>query len=250
METFILNEIKISSFHKMEDVKKTLLKFLECKSSQQIVTFNLDFLRNSCIDKNFQKVCQNASLVLPDGFGITSLIKIKYGINIKRITGNDIVNLVFNSTEFQNFRVAVIGSTTEVQNKIILKLQSQNVDLSKYLFEAPPLHFEYNKKTNNDLVNKIKNFKPDIIFLALGSPRQEYWLNSTNNFLDSKINIGVGAALDYYSGHYKRAPIIFQRFGLEWFWRLINEPKRLYKRYIIYDIPFYIKYFFKILTRE
>ncbi len=82
------------------------------------------------------------------------------------------------------------------------------------------------------------------MFLALGSPRQEIWLSKHKNEIGAIINVGVGSVFDYFSGKKKRCPKFLQRIKIEWLWRLLSEPNRLFKRYIINDIPFFLKTIF------
>jgi N-acetylglucosaminyldiphosphoundecaprenol N-acetyl-beta-D-mannosaminyltransferase len=100
------------------------------------------------------------------------------------------------------------------------------------------------------LINELVNKNPDIVFVALGSPRQELWINKIKERVGSKLYMGVGAVFDFYTGKKKRAPILFQRIGFEWFWRLLNEPKRLITRYLCNDLPFFMRQLIRIKLEQ
>ena len=241
-------EIICSSVEQVSDKLSHLIK--NTNKENLIVTFNLDFYRNSEINPVFNNVCKSADFVFPDGVGITNLLKLKYGIKLKRITGNELFIILLSIADKNNLSVAFAGSTEKTLNKLKEKIQSRYPGLKICAVISPPLNFENDLSYNSEMIEKLKESKPDILFLALGSPRQELWLYENKEKIGAKINMGVGAVFDFYSGVKKRSPVIFQKIGLEWLWRLITEPGRLFKRYIIYDLPFFIKCAYKIITKK
>ncbi len=143
-------------------------------------------------------------------------------------------------------KVTFAGSSNKTIVKLRNKIRINYPDLIICETVSPPLNFENNQLNNIEVIQKIKASKPDVLFLALGSPRQEMWLYKNKEEIGAKINVGVGAAFDFYSGTKKRSPEFLQKLGFEWVWRLFNEPGRLFKRYIIRDLPFFIKEYLKI----
>lgn len=247
MKIFNLNNINIHSFL-INELENNILGVLSgINQAQIIITLNLDFLRIAESNTDFLHVCKNSLWNLPDGNGITLLLKLKYSQKVNRITGNDLFPLLLNIADQHHYRVALIGSSKNVLSNVKNLICKKYPELTdNILYISPPLNFEESPNLNNEVVSNIISFKPDIVFAALGCPRQELWLYENMEKFKSKINIGVGAVFDYYSGIKKRSPIIFQRFYLEWLWRLLNEPGRLFKRYIVLDLPYFIKLFFKI----
>lgn len=241
MQIFRLNSVCIHSFtisKLKEEFKDTLMSNCD---PQIVTTFNLDFLRISENNEEFLRVCKNSLWNLPDGIGITSLIKLKYKKKVRRITGSDIFHMLLNIANEKNLKVSIVGSEMEVLDKVQLLVKNKYPNLTNNLkCLSPPLFFERDKTINQNIINEIAKFKPDIVFTALGCPRQEIWLNKNMDLFGSKLNIGIGAVLDYYSGIKRRSPVILQKHGMEWLWRLFNEPRRLFTRYVISDIPFYI----------
>jgi len=251
MELFDLNNIKINSFSQKE-LQNALNDVLSGTNKQQIIiTLNLDFLRIAENNMDFLHICNNSLWNLPDGSGVTLLLKFKYSQKVERITGNDLFPLLLDIADQQKYRVALIGSSEKVltHTKDLISKKYPNVS-NRLLCLSPPYNFEKNEALNFKVVNEVTAFKPDIVFAALGCPRQELWLWENMEQFKSKINIGIGAVFDYYSGIKKRSPKIFRELYLEWLWRLLHEPGRLYKRYIILDLPFFTKLYLKIIGRR
>jgi len=249
MEVFALNNIKINSFSKME-LRNALKEVLSGQNNPQlIITLNLDFLRIAGKNTDFLHVCNNSLWNLPDGSGVTTLLKIKYSQKVERITGNDLFPMLLEIAEKEIYKVALIGSSDIVLSKVkdLISIKYQKV-AENLLCVSPPINFEKDAGLNSKIINDVINFRPDIVFAALGCPRQELWLWENMNRFKSKINVGVGAVFDFYSGVKKRSPALFQKIYMEWLWRLLNEPGRLFKRYIILDMPFFIRVSVKILS--
>lgn len=246
MEKFDLNDTSLISIS-LNEIIIIIENYLKIQNEPAIITtFNLDFFRIASKDIEFKKICNSSIFNLPDGFGITSLIWIKYNKKINRITGNDIFPRLLELANLNNFRIAIIGGSKKVSNKTKKKIvEDLKFNSENLLCLSPPFKFEQDPKINEQIIDEIEEFKPDIVFAALGCPRQEKWLYSNMKKFNSKINIGIGATLDFYSGEKKRSPIFLQRIGLEWLWRLLNEPARLFRRYIILDLPFYLRTLFK-----
>lgn len=248
MTSFFLNSIHINSFTKSELLNQ-LVKILRDKNSNELITtFNLNFLNISIYNNEFKETCKQSKFNLADGHGITLLIWLKYKRRIERITGNDIFPILLKLASDNNLRIAIIGGWPKVSKKLdeIIKMK-YSINPENLLLLAPKYKFEYQDDLNKKVIERIKMFKPDILVASLGCPRQEIWLQQNKNEFGSKVNVGIGATIDYFTGFKKRSPLFLQKLGLEWFWRLINEPIRLFKRYVVHNIPFFLKSVIKIL---
>jgi N-acetylglucosaminyldiphosphoundecaprenol N-acetyl-beta-D-mannosaminyltransferase len=204
-----------------------------------IITFNLDFFYNSTINGEFQQICRSSKFVVPDGQGITNLLKLKYGKRVNRITGNELFEILLKIADGEKLKVAFIGSSDSVQTQLSNKVKLNFPNLSIAASISPPFNFESDSAENDKAINELAKNNPDIVFIALGSPRQELWINKIKEIVGAKIFMGVGAVFDFYTGEKKRAPVFIQRIGFEWFWRMANEPGRLIKRYLCKDLPFF-----------
>jgi len=248
LKIYQINKINIHSFKTDELETKLSHILLSQEKPQIIITFNLDFLRISEKNKDFLHICKNSLWNLPDGSGITKLVRLKYFTKIDRITGNEVFPLLIRIAEKCNYRVALVGSSTKVLVNVKDLIKKKYPEISdKLICISPPIHFEKDYELNSQVINDIIAFQPDIVFAAFGCPRQELWLWKNMEQFKSKINIGVGAVFDYYSGTKKRSPPFIRKIGLEWLWRLACEPRRLFRRYVINDIPFFIKKSFYII---
>lgn len=241
MEYFYINETKIVLINTI-DIERILLNTLiNANKPALIITYNLDFLRISTQNGNFRNLCANTELIFPDGSGIILLLKIRYGKKVSRITGHDIFFHLCSISDQYGYKIALLGSSNEILNCCIKKLISEFPKINIVKALAPSKYFECNGYENEQILKTLSESSPDILLLALGCPRQELWLSENMHKIGAKINMGVGSVFDYYSGFKKRCPPIFQNIHLEWLWRLVHEPKRLFKRYIIMDIPIFIK---------
>lgn len=240
MDSFDLDGIRIISSTKTE-ITEYFRNLLITRSQKLIVTFNLDFYRIASEDNAFYRLCKTADIVIPDGIGIVNLINNRYKVHVNRITGNDVFSLVLNISNQYPLRVALVGSTPEVLSKVKEKLIRDFPKVEIAAAISPPLYFERNEVLNKQIVDELKASKPDVLFVALGCPRQEFWLQQNMKEIGASINVGIGAAFDFYSGVKKRSPAFFQKLSLEWLWRVFQEPVRLSERYLFKDIPFYIK---------
>ncbi len=217
-------------------------------SPKQLITLNTDFLRILYYDKEFKSICTNSCIVVPDGIGVVILLFLKYHKFINKITGFDLFEICLRISNKNTLRLALVGSAEETHLKLTTKIRSEypNIILKTI---SPQYEFEKVPYLNDKIVNELKEFSPDILFAALGCPRQEKWIYKNKDLIGAKINIGVGSVFDFYAGTKKRAPKFVRKIWLEWLWRLLNEPKRLFKRYILQDLPFLIRTSVNILLR-
>lgn len=240
MDFFELDGMRIVSSNKKE-MSDHFNNLLISGKQSLIVTFNLDFYRIASENEAFYQLCKNADTLLPDGIGVVNLIKSKYKADVNRITGNDVFEIILELSKENPLSVAFLGSTPSVLTRLIERIQKEYPRIKISAAISPPFLFEKHNTLNEDVIDKLKAAKPDVLFVALGCPRQELWLQENMHSIGAKINVGVGAVFDFYSGNKKRSPIFFQKLSLEWLWRVLNEPVRLSERYLLKDIPFYIR---------
>jgi N-acetylglucosaminyldiphosphoundecaprenol N-acetyl-beta-D-mannosaminyltransferase len=250
VDSYNLDGIQILSTDLTELRSYFLNSLVNSGKPQLIVTFNLEHYRNSAINSDFYSVCRNADMVLPDGVSITSLIKLKYKKSVLRITGNDIFKLILGISNEIPLKIAFVGSIDKVIEQLKNKIRIEYPHCIISAAISPSYYFENKEEENNKVLQQLINSKPDVLFLAFKNPRTEFWIDKYKDQIGSKLNVGVGAAFDFYTGHKKRSPEIFQKLALEWAWRLFQEPKRLYKRYLIEGIPFYIKKSLQIILKN
>lgn len=186
----------------------------------QIVTINPEMIEHALKNPDFAKILNDADLVIPDGVGVKIALKIK-GFNIKRIAGIEFSRKLLGICAENNFPVALIGAKPEILEKAVEKLK----------VEMPSLNIVYIQdgyfENRQEILNGLKDKTPQFVLVALGSPRQEEFIVEARKLLPKAVMIGVGGSFDVWSGQVKRAPIFYQKTGLEWLYRTVKEPWRL-----------------------
>lgn len=198
----------------------------EQKLRVRVVTPNLNFVRMAEKDENFRLLINQFDYRYCDSQILYFLMKI-FGKEIpEKLAGSDLTRLLFDYGNRENWKIALFGSSKKTMRHLERVHRSVVAAVSPPICEAP-----HELEENAVYVNQINTAKPDVLLVAMGAPKQEVWLNENWDQLDVPVAICVGAGLDFESGRITRAPRLFQKTGLEWFWRLCQEPGRLSGRY-------------------
>lgn len=198
-------------------------------------------------DKSLADSLENSDMVLPDGSPIAWMLRKKGFKHQHRIAGPDLMVKLCKSIENTNLGVFLFGSTPETLQKLEQYISSNfpNLKLKGIL---SPKYGNWSTEDESHYIKTINISGANIIFIGLGCPKQEIWMSKNRENIHG-VMLGVGAAFDFHAGTIKRAPIFFQRYGLEWMHRLFSEPRRLWKRYLITNTKF-IYYSFIDLLRN
>lgn len=188
--------------------------------NSHIVTLNFEILVSALYDDELKALINQADLVIADGIFVSLLSFIKKGIFIKKVAGIDLAELYIKKFS----KIALLGAEKEVISKL------EKVFAEKIVF-AHHGFFEENSEEETELVKKISESKPELLLVALGSPKQEKFISRNKKTIENTMQIGVGGAFDIWASKYKRAPKWLRNFYLEWFFRLIQEPSR-FKRFL------------------
>ncbi len=201
-----------------------------------IVTPNIDHIVRLETDTEFQKAYQGASLVLTDGQPLIWISK-WLGTPIKeKISGSDLFPRVCRLAAKKGYRMYFLGAAPGVADMAAQKLKASCPGLQVVGTCSPEYGFEKDESRVREIWRDIHQAKPDILIAALGTPKQEIFLWQYQDELQGMLGIGIGAGLDFAAGNVTRAPRWMQKCGLEWFYRLCHEPKRLFKRYLVDDL--------------
>ena len=205
-----------------------ILKFLSRRGGAKIFTPNPQMLAAADHDAQFKRILNSAELLLPDGVGVLLAAKLTGDPLPIRITGIDTAYRVLELSAQRGLRVAFIGGEKGVAARAAERLKKEIPTLNVAF-----THHGYFKKFPNDnpqnqaLTDKLKSVGPDVIFVCFGTPAQEKWICENADSLPSvRIFMGLGGALDVWSGKTRRAPMAVRAIGAEWLWRCIGEPKR------------------------
>jgi N-acetylglucosaminyldiphosphoundecaprenol N-acetyl-beta-D-mannosaminyltransferase len=193
---------------------------LESKKGGQIITINPEMIEFALKNPNFADILTNADIVIPDGVGVQIGLRIK-GVNAKRIAGIEYSYRLIEECAKKDFPIALIGAKPHILEKTCEKLKSDIANLNiAYTMDG---YFQ----DRESVLNALAENKPRFVLVALGSPRQEEFIKEARKLLPEALMIGVGGSFDVWSGEVKRAPVIYQKLGLEWVYRTVKEPWRL-----------------------
>jgi len=189
-KSYELLNIVITEFDK-KDLRRILERINSRIVISNIITLNLDHLRIASENMVYNQICKNASLVLIDGIGIASLLRIKYKKRFTRITGNDILLYLFSIAAEDQSRITIIGGNQKYKDKLFDRIISNYPSLhDKLQILTPKLNFDLDENLNSAIVEEVINFNPEILIAALGCPRQEIWIDKHKKMIGAKINIG------------------------------------------------------------
>lgn len=183
-------------------------------------------------DQKLKQIYNDAGMVTPDGMPIVWLSRWFGSKQVSRVYGPDLLLAMCKHSIDKGYRHYFYGGAEGVADKLIENLKTQFPELEVAGAYCPPFR-SLSPQEDKEIVEIILEAKPDIIWVGLGAPKQEYWMQSHLNALSPAILIGVGAAFDFHAGLVKQAPKWMQRSGLEWLFRFLLEPRRLWYRYLV-----------------
>lgn len=188
-------------------------------------------------DKEFKNALLNSDVLLPDGIGVTAAVKLINNQSIKKIAGADVHEHFLNKLNTEGGSCFYLGASDATLAKIKEKIGREypNIKVGVY---SPPFKASFSDEENAEMISKVNEFKPDVLFVGMTAPKQEKWIYKHKDNLDAGAVCAIGAVFDFFAGTVNRPSKFWQNLGLEWFVRLVNEPKRMYKRYLIYGPAF------------
>lgn len=203
-----------------------------------VVTPNVDHICLLRRDAGFAETYRKAFLVLADGMPILWGSRLVGKPIPQKISGSDLVYWLTEHAAQQGHSVFFFGSAPGVAAEAGRLLRRRYPGLKVAGSYSPPLGFEKDPEENAKAVAAIRGARPDIVYVALGSPKQDIWNLANHQAAGAPVLLGIGASLDFVTGRSRRAPVWMQHTGLEWLWRLTQEPGRLWKRYLLRDSRF------------
>ena len=229
-----VNVITLNYDEIIEDIKKRMEEGL----TSTIIAVNPEKVMTAGKDEQIKTLINDATYQIPDGVGILMASRLKGGAIRSRVTGVDMMDRLLEFAHDEGKKVFMYGAKEEVIATAKAKIEE------KYPSIRITGYSNGFTKDQDELVRKINESGAEIIFVALGSPRQELWIRDHMKDLNVKVYQGVGGSFDVFAGNVKRAPSFFRKAGLEWFYRLITDPKR-FKRQLA--LP---KFLLKIITKK
>lgn len=226
------------ALERIEDIIKT-------EKGAYVVTPNVDHLVTIEQDSLFQEIYSNATLVLTDGKPLIWISRLIKNPIKEKISGSDLFPKLAELSSQKGYSMFFLGAAEGVAAKAAENLEKKYPGLQVVGTYSPPFGFEKDEKEMSHIINMIKEKKPDILIVGLGAPKQEKFIYQYRHQLDVPISLGLGASLDFEAGNKKRAPKFMCDHGLEWLYRMCQEPSRLASRYLkdaIRLVPLVLRY--------
>ncbi|SDZ36597.1 N-acetylglucosaminyldiphosphoundecaprenol N-acetyl-beta-D-mannosaminyltransferase [Proteiniborus ethanoligenes] len=220
----------------LKDAEERVKSFLNSNTINTIYTPNTEIVMEARNNQELKSLLNKGDLVIPDGIGLVYASKIKKKPLLERVAGSDLSMRILDIANDEGHSIFILGGKPGVAQIATenIKKKYPNIDIAGYhhgYFKGTHIGHK-NHEEENEVINIINKAKPDIVFVGLGAPKQEQWIDENKEKLNCKVIIGNGGTVDIIAGTVKRAPEVYQRLGLEWLYRLLKDPRRI-KRQIV-----------------
>lgn len=181
---------------------------------------------------DFRAVCRRAEYIFPDGFSIVSSVRLLYKTYAERLAGPDVLDVLLGRIAQEGLKVFLFGSTPKCLDLMIHRMRQEYPTLQVVGVNSPPFGAAWTEQYDAAVIKQIQESKASIILVGVSTPKQDIWIDKYKQHL-SGAALGIGAAFDFYAGLIPRAPMWVRRLGMEWLLRLLSEPRRLWRRYLL-----------------
>ena len=199
-------------------------------------------------DKLYQQSLEECDILLPDGFSIVKAVHFLNGEHINKIAGFDMHTYLLEQLNKVGGSCFYLGSSEGTLSKIKERIALQHPAIRVNTF-SPPYKKEFSEEDDAAMIDAVNSQHPDVLFIGLAAPKQEKWVFINKSLLRVNLICSVGAVFDYYAGTVKRGSKFWVNHGMEWFIRLVKQPKRMWKRYLVYG-PVFIWYIIIMKMRK
>lgn len=215
---------------------ENIFQLVQARKSSYVCFANVHMLIEAYKNKDFNKILDEADIVTPDGGPLSKFVKLFYGVQQDRVAGMDLLPSLLEEAEKRNKSVYFYGSTDQVLNAIAQKIRLDHPSLRIAGIYSPPFR-KLTQEEDQQIIDNINQANTDLLFVALGCPKQENWMASHKDKVQACM-LGVGQAFLVYAGLEDRLPKWARDLSLEWVYRLYLEPGRLWKRYLFTNTLF------------
>jgi N-acetylglucosaminyldiphosphoundecaprenol N-acetyl-beta-D-mannosaminyltransferase len=213
--------------------------FVAAGTPHHIVTANVDYLRLTGQVPGFRNIINTADLVVPDGMPLLWGSRLLGDPLPERVTGVDLLVACAGLAAAKGYRIFLLGAGPGVAEEAACVLRTRHPGVRVVGTYAPPMR-PLTPGDDDTMVRVIQEMQPDLLFVAFGAPKQDQWIRAHLDRLAVPVCMGVGGAFDLLAGRVKRAPVWMQHAGLEWLYRITQEPRRLWPRYVVHDLPCFV----------
>lgn len=207
------------------DMHQNILKYIhtETKHNLFIVTANPEIVHYASENPLYAQMLKQADFIVPDGTGIVKAARILGQPLQERVPGIEVMETCLNIADLERKKVFLLGATSPVVEKAARRIQRQypHIDIQT--------HHGFIDITDQNVIEQVRDFNPDFIFVGMGYPKQEQWIQHNRHHFDHTLMMGVGGSIDVYSGEVKRAPYVWRAMNLEWAYRALTDMKRIHR---------------------
>lgn len=229
METIKIFDLEIANVTLARAVE-IIDQALVARSPTRVYFVNADCLNTSIRDKKYRDILNEAEYVFGDGFGVRIASRMIGTPIVDNVNGTDMLPLLCELCSRKGHSLYLLGAKPGIGAKAKERLEAQYDGLD--IRGSRDGYFDIESQSD-EIIDDINDSQADILLVAFGAPLQEKWIYAHHQHLNCPVKIGVGGLFDFYSGTKPRAPLWVRRLGFEWFHRLLHDPRRLWRRYII-----------------
>jgi N-acetylglucosaminyldiphosphoundecaprenol N-acetyl-beta-D-mannosaminyltransferase len=233
----------------MDTTLHTIDGWISRRESHYVCVTGVHGVMESWRDERLQRIHNAAGLVVPDGMPLVWLSRAMGFRKVERVYGPDLMLALCERSARRGHSQFFYGGAPGVAEQLTSRLRGQFHSLKVTGVYSPPFR-SLTSEEDSAVVDCINSAKPDIVWVGISTPKQERWMFEHRRRLDASVLIGVGAAFDFHAGLKKQAPHWMQKSGLEWLFRLISEPRRLWRRYLINNPLFLWLVLLQLLGQE
>jgi N-acetylglucosaminyldiphosphoundecaprenol N-acetyl-beta-D-mannosaminyltransferase len=217
---------------------EAITALVEARRGGTVFTPNVDHVVMAGKHEGFRRAYAAADLSLADGMPVVWASRALGTPLPAKISGSDLVDPLMALAEAKGFRVYLLGGGDGVAEQAARNLRRKHPQLAIAGTASPRIDMRQPASQRQSIVDEIQKTAPDLILVALGAPKQELWIHEVAEALRPAVLLGVGASIDFLAGTARRAPRWISAAGLEWLYRLVHEPRRLWRRYLVQDPAF------------
>ena len=223
---------------RMDEVVAAFERLIQRRQPALALSVNVDICMKIQRDPELRTIYRRADLVLVDGTPMMWAASFLGSPLPQRVSGSDFLLEFCRIAARRGYRIFLLGGLPGVAEAAKHWLASRYPGITVVGTYAPPFGFETDERENARIVSMINASTSDVLFVGFGTPKEQKWLFTFRTQLHVSVSMNVGSSFDYLAGRLKRAPQWMQRWGLEWTYRLVQEPRRLWRRYLVEDPPF------------
>ena len=210
----------------MEQSLQVVDAMIKGDCAKTLIAVNPEKIIKAQTDPHLLRFLQNAGLLIPDGIGAVAAARILNGVVLSRVPGAELMPAICERSVKKGYKLFLLGANPEVNSRAVAVLNKRYPGINI----VGSQHGYYSENEITEIIMKINDSLADVLFIALGSPSQELWMEKYLPQLNVKVCQGVGGTFDVITGNIKRAPLLFRKLNLEWFYRLVSQPNRLLRQ--------------------